>query len=227
VAADPHVSCLMPTRDRRAFIPQAVARFLAQDYVDKELVVVDDGADPIDDLLPADPRITYVHLAEPTILGTKRNLAAETACGDVLVHWDDDDWSAAHRLTAQVAALDGADVSGLNCQIWRRVDGRAWRHTWLGRRPWLAGNTLAYWRHTWQRVPFRAMATGEDTAFVWAPGPRVLRPIEDESLVIGTIHPGNTSRKTTRGREWQPLPADQVRRIMAADDEETACATRR
>jgi hypothetical protein len=35
--------------------------------------------------------------------------------------------------------------------------------------------------------------------------------------VIGTIHPGNTSRKTTRGREWQPVAARYVRAIIARD----------
>ncbi len=211
------VSALMPTADRRAFVPTAIARFLAQDYPERELVVLDDGSDPVADLIPADPRITYQRLDRPTVLGQKRNFAAETARGEILVHWDDDDWSSVHRLTAQVAALARVDVCGLDRQLWRRLDGRAWRHTWLGRRPWLAGNTLAYWRHAWQRVPFRAVATGEDTAFVWAPGPRTLRALRDESLVIGTIHPGNTSRKTTRGREWQPVPSRRVRQIMARD----------
>ena len=50
----PLASCIMPTYNRRQFIPRAVAYFLAQDYPNLELVVVDDGSDPIDDLLPAD-----------------------------------------------------------------------------------------------------------------------------------------------------------------------------
>lgn len=209
----------MPTARRRQFVPTAVARFLAQDYERKQLVVVDDGADPVVHLLPADPRISYLRLDEPVVLGAKRNIAADCASGDVLVHWDDDDWSHTGRLAAQVRVLEcGTDVCGLDRTLWRHADGRAWRHTWLGRRPWLAGNTLAYWRRTWQRAPFRPLAVGEDTAFLWAPGARTLTALGDESLVIGTIHPGNTSRKAMRGLEWQPVPARRIRTIMAESD---------
>jgi hypothetical protein len=31
------VSCIMPTADRRKFVPAAIRLFLAQDYADKEL----------------------------------------------------------------------------------------------------------------------------------------------------------------------------------------------
>jgi glycosyltransferase involved in cell wall biosynthesis len=213
----------MPTANRRAFVASALNRFFAQKYAHKQLVVVDDGTDPVADLMPVDARVTYVRLDRPTVLGSKRNIAVEAARGDVLVHWDDDDWSAAGRLAAHVEALAAdADICGLDRVLWRRADGRAWRYTWLGRRPWLAGNTLAYWRHTWQRAPFRPMVIGEDTAFVWGPAPRILRAIGDESLMIGTIHPGNTSRKTMRGREWQPVPTRRIRQIMAEADPHAA-----
>jgi glycosyltransferase involved in cell wall biosynthesis len=56
----PLVSCLMPTADRRSFVPIAVDAFLRQDYGPSELIVLDDGADPISDLLPNDQRIRYV-----------------------------------------------------------------------------------------------------------------------------------------------------------------------
>ena len=46
----PLVSCIMPTADRRRFVPQAIRNFLAQDYAERELVILDDGADSIADL---------------------------------------------------------------------------------------------------------------------------------------------------------------------------------
>src|SRR4051812_20555321 len=96
---EPLVSCLMPTRGRRPFVGLAVACFLGQDYGRRELVVVDDGPEPIGDLLPPDSRIRYERVPRATSLGAKRNLACELAHGDVLVHWDDDDWSAPWRLS--------------------------------------------------------------------------------------------------------------------------------
>ena len=40
MASLPKVTCLMPTADRRPFVAQAISYFLAQDYREKELVIV-------------------------------------------------------------------------------------------------------------------------------------------------------------------------------------------
>ncbi|HEX6463610.1 MAG TPA: glycosyltransferase, partial [Vicinamibacterales bacterium] len=89
--AEPLVTCIMPTCDRRAFVPGAVACFLAQDYPNLELIVVDDGSDPVRDILPADHRINYVRPPRRLSVGAKRNLACSQARGEIIVHWDDDD----------------------------------------------------------------------------------------------------------------------------------------
>lgn len=44
----PMVTCIMPTRDRRALAGQAVAYFMRQDYAERELIVVDDGDDAVE-----------------------------------------------------------------------------------------------------------------------------------------------------------------------------------
>jgi GT2 family glycosyltransferase len=110
----PLVSCIMPTYDRRAFIPEALRCFFAQDYPNLELVVVDDGSDPIADLLPSDARIRYFRPASRMTVGAKRNYACEQARGAIIAHWDDDDWYPAWRVRAQVDALgdQGAAVCG-------------------------------------------------------------------------------------------------------------------
>ena len=91
----------MPTADRRRFIPAAIRLFLEQDYENKELLIVDDGVDRIEDLVPEHSQIRYIGLSQRTRLGTKRNLACEAARGDVIVHWDDDDWHAPWRVRYQ------------------------------------------------------------------------------------------------------------------------------
>src|SRR4030095_9083631 len=55
----PLVSCIMPTYNRRLFVPQAIQYFLRQDYPRKELVIVDDGSDPVADLLPPHQPLRY------------------------------------------------------------------------------------------------------------------------------------------------------------------------
>src|SRR6202041_2143434 len=75
------VSCIMPTADRRAFVPESIRLFLAQDYPQRELVILDDGADPVADLLPRDGRIRYIRGESQLSIGAKRNLACAAAQG--------------------------------------------------------------------------------------------------------------------------------------------------
>jgi len=116
-AADmPLVTCMMPTANRRAHVTRSIQLFLRQDYPNRELLVLDDGEDRVDDLMPDDHRIRYVGLEQRSVLGEKRNLGCELARGEIVVHWDDDDWQAPNRLSYQVAALrrHGAGMCGLN-----------------------------------------------------------------------------------------------------------------
>src|ERR1041384_2498726 len=99
------VSCIMPTANRRPFVADAIRMFLAQDYADKELVIVDDGEDGIADLVPAHPQIRYLRQSGRRPIGVKRNFACEAARGEIILHWDDDDWYAPHRIRLQVEAL--------------------------------------------------------------------------------------------------------------------------
>src|ERR1700733_1523991 len=111
----PFASCIMPTANRRRFVPFAFQQFLNQDYNPKELVIVDDGDDPIEDLVPRDAAFTYLRIQPGLSLGAKRNLACRMASGDVILHWDDDDWYAPSRITRQVSSLEsrGLDLCGI------------------------------------------------------------------------------------------------------------------
>jgi glycosyltransferase involved in cell wall biosynthesis/GT2 family glycosyltransferase len=218
-AEAPLVSCLMPTADRRRFVPRAIELFLRQDYAARELVIVDDGRDAVEDLVPADPRIRYLRAERSATLGAKRNLACSLARGALLAHWDDDDWAAPDRLTRQVAALQasGADVCGLS--VVRYFDPRArqaWEYRWTeAGRPWVGGNTLLYRRAAWERSPFPALNVGEDTRWVWAQ--KSVHAMPDPSFFAALVHPRNTSQKQTRGARWHPIPLSLVQQQMGED----------
>src|SRR6201996_3466374 len=217
----PLVSCIMPTHRRRAFVPQAVRYFLRQDYPAKELVVVDDGREPVGDLLPADDRIVYRRLETPAILGAKRNLACQLARGPVIAHWDDDDWAAPGRLSVQVAALtsSGADVCGTSSLLYYDpANGTAWRFTWPpGLRSWAAGPSLCFGRDLWARSPFPEVAIGEDTRFVFSPAVRRIADVSAADCVVGIIHSGNTAPKTVHGAHWTPRPRHEAEDVIGGD----------
>ena len=125
----PLISCIMPTYNRRAYIPLAVQHFLAQDYGNKELLIVDDGDDPIEDLVDGVPNVRYFRVEPHTSIGAKRNLACRHARGEFIAHWDDDDWYAPNRLRYQVEPILAriADISGLeNTCMLELPSGRFW-----------------------------------------------------------------------------------------------------
>jgi glycosyltransferase involved in cell wall biosynthesis len=169
----PLVSCIMPTFDRRRFVPQAIAQFQRQDYPRRELVVVDDGSDRVGDLIPEDPSVRYVCLPSQLSIGAKRNLACERARGEIVVCWDDDDWYADTRISYQVASLlsGRADANGFTESLVMDLpSGQCWRcSSQLQGRMFVQGivsGTLAFWRRFWQggaRFPDASLA--EDAAF--------------------------------------------------------------
>src|SRR5918911_1011204 len=177
----PLVSCIMPTADRRAFVGRAVEYFLRQEYEPKELVVVDDGADAVEDLMPRDGRVRYVRLDQKLTVGAKRNLACELARGEVIAHWDDDDWHAPRRLSYQVGELlgSGAEVCGINeLLFYEPAAGRAWRYAYpAGQRFWLSGSSLCYLRSYWAECRFEDISVGEDARFVWRGRPERMRAL--------------------------------------------------
>lgn len=219
--AVPLVSCVMPTFDRRSFVPQAVRYFLRQDYPAKELVVVDDGPEPVSDLLPADPRIVYHRLAAKMVLGAKRNLGCELARGSIVVHWDDDDWASPDRVSVQVAALtdSGADICGVASLLYYDpVRSSAWRFTWPeGQRQWAAGPSLCFTRDLWRRSPFPDVPIGEDTRFVFSPAVRRIADVRAAGCLVGIIHSRNTAPKTVRGPHWTPRPPGEAEALLEGD----------
>ncbi|MCX7792204.1 MAG: glycosyltransferase [Chloroflexaceae bacterium] len=214
------ISCLMPTANRRAFVSRAIGYFLRQDYEPKELIILDDGSDPVADLAPPDPRIRYVRLEQRLSLGAKRNRCVELARGDLLMHWDDDDWHAPNRIALQIAALRaaGAELCGLRQMLfYEPATDRTWLYSYpAGQRPWLAGGSLLYTRACWRRAPFPDVPAGEDTRFVWARDLARAAVPTDHRFYVALIHPGNTSPKHRAGACWRPWAGD-LRAIVGAD----------
>lgn len=217
----PLVSCIMPTCDRRSFVLLAVRYFLRQDYPNLELLILDDGDDAVGDALPEDGRIRYVRLGRRLGIGAKRNAACELARGEFIVHWDDDDWYPAWRVSAQVRALveQRADVSGSSrLFFFDAAADRAWEYRYTaGGAPWVAGSTLAYRKSFWERNRFPEVQVGEDSLFLWSGVSKTVRDLADPRLTVASVHAGNTSPKETRGAYWEPQPAEGVHALLADD----------
>jgi glycosyltransferase involved in cell wall biosynthesis len=217
----PLVSCIMPTRNRRAFVGQAIWYFLRQDYPSKELVIVDDGEDAVADLIPGDERIRYSHCGARRSLGSKRNLACERSRGELIAHWDDDDWIAPQRLSTQVSQLLAADADacGARSLLHYRLDaGQAWHYDPAPGDPlWLAGGTLLYRRSVWTAHRFADISVGEDRVFTSQLEPGRLHALTDPSWYIAVLHPRNTASKNLADSRWERRPLGDIEQLLAGD----------
>ncbi len=103
----PFVSVCTPTFNRRPFIAAMMQCFNHQTYPrDRmEWIIVDDGTDPIEDLVSQHPCVQYFRLGEKISLGKKRNMMHEKARGDIIVYMDDDDYYPPERVSHAVNTL--------------------------------------------------------------------------------------------------------------------------
>lgn len=234
----PLVTCIMPTADRPDFVRQAIKLFVSQTYRGpKRLVIVEDGESNCASLVTAHSLeargidhtnaqiIEHRHLGlERYSIGEKRNIACQIAnsdefySGDIIAHWDDDDWHSPTRLSTQMHAMFEANARICGADRLVFYDGTD-AYLYQSVRPgWLAGGTLMYEKSLWRELGgFQNKSSGEDTAFVDAAvraGAKVAT-IHDESLYVAMLHGKNTELRQ-RDSQWGGYEADKVKKWMEA-----------
>lgn len=99
------VSVIIPTYNRREFLPKAIASVVSQNHP-FELIVVDDGSDDdTESLVPGDdPRIRYIRQLNKGAAAA-RNTGIRAASHDLIAFLDSDDRFVAGKLGLQAAAM--------------------------------------------------------------------------------------------------------------------------
>ena len=204
------VSCIMPTRGRPEFAAQAVEYFRAQTWPEKELIIIDDEDAPSFAEPPA--FAAYERLRTRRTIGQKRNLACSMATGDLICHFDDDDYSAPGRIADQAQRIldTGAGLTGYHRMRFIDELGRWWLFSASSPEHYILGTSMMYTRQFWQAHPFPSHPehrVGEDNAVVQRAG-RELVTADARDLMWARIHGGNTSRKSTDNRDcWERIAA--------------------
>jgi glycosyltransferase involved in cell wall biosynthesis len=211
----------MPTANRPAFVTRAVGWFLRQDYPNRELVVLDQGNERVGHLMPDDQRVRYTTVSRRTPMAELRNQACEAARGEVILHWDDDDWMASWRVGYQVRSLlrSGADLSGVDRMHYFNLrDGSAWQYVYpAGHRPYVCDPSLCYPRSFWRRHPFPSVDADPELAFQWSSTPKRYAILGRCDFYVGMLHPGNSAPKNLHASRWHPSPVETIRSLLAGD----------
>jgi len=222
MAGGPLVSAIMPTCNRRSFVRLALERFIKQDYPNKELVVVDDGDDAVGDLVSAIAGVRYVRMTGRKSIGAKRNIACEEARGEIIAHWDDDDWYAHDRLRYQAAPIIAgeADITGLEnalvleipeCRFWT-TQPRLHQQMFVGD---VHGGTLAFHKRMWlEGVRYPEISLAEDAWLLHNAlqrGKRLMR-LANPGVFVYVRHGSNAWRECMPGRFINPAGWQQIER---------------
>jgi glycosyltransferase involved in cell wall biosynthesis len=208
----PLVSCLTPTCNRRAFFPQAVECFLSQDYPSLEWVILDDGTDSIEDLLPKDPRIKYFRGSKANH-GDKMNSCCEIASAEFLVVWDDDDEYPPDRITRQIQPmLENPLIEMTGTSTLYYQDGQnAYQYTSPDNVAWLA--SIAFRRESWLCHKFESLPSGADYVFQQKIRKEARLDLFDPRLVVASIHDSNACKKNI-SLDYVPVPWGTIENLL-------------
>lgn len=197
------VTCLCLTRNRREWLPRAIACFLAQTYEHRDLLIIADG-DDVSDIVPAnDPRIRLV-LSDKLSIGAKRNFGVLLAQGDVVATWDDDDHSRPERIGHQISLLSEARKSVTGYRRMRFVNRIGQWVLYEGSPDYAVGTSLTFSREWALANPYPDKQVHEDCDF-WRNALAQGRFVGSDELDMmhATSHPGNTSPRIVVGGNWK------------------------
>ncbi len=120
------ISIITPTFNREKYLRQIYNCVLSQDYPNLEWLVLDDSPIPSKELGSLNkPILRYEHVAKRISIGEKRNLLVERAKGDIIVHFDDDDFYAPNYVSTVIASLQEKEADLLNLRGWFLLDRRS------------------------------------------------------------------------------------------------------
>lgn len=188
----------MPTRGRQRWALQALDCFRSQAYPNKELIIVDDMQDRSFPDGIALENVRY-HLMETTLnIPQKRNKACEYSKGDMIMHFDSDDWSDPRRMGQQVGYLmeSGKAVTGYHSILFFQEPDRVAKYT--GRSTYACGTSLCYRRSFWETHNWKEdKILASDNLFVmWASTQKALHTMDGGQMIVARVHGGNTCSKS-------------------------------
>lgn len=206
MSEQPLVTCLCLTRNRRAWLPQAIRCFREQTYPNKELLIIADGESVAD--LPMGDGVRLIEIEERRKIGDKRNFGCQHAEGEFIAHFDDDDFSAPGRLSDQLQRLQesGKSVTAYSSMYFCNANREWWLFDSQRRG---IGTSLFYSKSYWQDHQFLSKRhVGEDNDFVHVSMFHKQFVTCDAGLLMAaTIHHGNTSpRNLASSSQWKRVP---------------------
>lgn len=167
------VSVIVPTI-REGYLQKCISYFDNQTYQERELIIVPGGGS----------------------IGEKRNRGCEAANGDIIVHFDDDDYYSPDYIENAVIHLieTNSILTGLSsAYFYDKKNRKAWLWQYTGGMPYVCEASMVYYKSFWQEKPFRDTSIGEGIGFLeYRKG---VSPHNHINSFVANIHDSNTASK--------------------------------
>jgi hypothetical protein len=205
----PDVTVITITKDRRIFMPLAKYSFMIQSYPENKLewVIVDDGADSIEDTLIGVPNVKYIRSEKVLSIGEKRNLGVQSATYDTIVMMDDDDVYPNNSVLHRVAMMMSREKECAFCTVLPSYDIVKYSSfinfppPKLGMSERLSEATLTFSRKFWEERNFSDIQIAEGNAFIHG-REQMCMELSPQDVIVSLVHPLNTSsRRLTEIKE--------------------------
>ena len=220
---DPLVSCLVVTADRRRLLQRSLHSYKNQTYSNTELVVVDNGTEPIKNVLQdfSPERVQYIRVdpSNEMVLGDLRNVSLAHARGDYLICWDDDDWFHPERIEIELKTLrDGYDACCLTGNLFHIDTEEFMEHPYRGSLPKGSPSSIMHKKSSEIRYP--SLPREEDTVYLdkWREKKNYKRlDLSYSYLFVRVFHGANVSSKKHFLRRLKNTPASWLQYMWHAN----------
>lgn len=202
----PDISIVMLTKDRRSFMPLAKYSYMIQSYPESkmELVIVDDGDDPIEDTLFGVPNVKYVRCDTKMTISQKRNLGVKESLYDIVAFMDDDDVYPNNSILHRTAMMlkepkkECAFCTTIPCyDITNYSSFMNVPPMTLEQSKRVSEATLIFTKKFWEERGFQDdVQIGEADAFIHG-REQMCRELSPQDVIVSLVHPKNTSARRT------------------------------
>lgn len=197
----PLVSVITPTANRPDMLKRCIEMFLAQDYENKEMIIVGDDFELPENIkpFPFNKVHFYSNCMELPSIGAKRNRACSFANGEIIIHMDDDDYYSPQWISKSVEALQGSghkgqkpNLTGLSkAYFHNQANGKSYLWDNSRGQPYVCEATMCYYKAVWERFKFPNTNRGEGASFCANAG--YIKPHEHINDFVAMLHGGNTA----------------------------------
>lgn len=172
--------------------------FLSQTYWHRELIILDDSDDPS---FPSGIRldgVEYLRLDQKLNIPQKRNRCCEMAKGEVIAHFDSDDWSAPNRLDVQMETIryTHAEMCGFNTMLFYDIQKNTVYKYW-GASNFIIGTSMLYTKKWWEAHRWNESKVKASDSLFWrvAAKEKVISVQQADGLQVARVHSDNTAVK--------------------------------